>query len=165
MFYNNILSNYIESNYDNIKTLLKKEWYKMKHKNFDEDIFHNTLLKCMDKFNSSKFNENDFIAYLVSSFKTNVIREDSYFINSTKDNKDVATIKKEIFDNCTIDYEYLLNDICEIFNKEYANILEDWLNGCTIKELNQLYNKKNCRYIVDKIRKYILDNYSREEFI
>ena len=165
MFYNEFLSNYIEANYDDIKTLLKKEWYKMKHKSFDDDIFHNTLLKCMDKFNSSNFIENDFIAYLVSSFKTNVIREDNYFVNSTKDNKDVATIKKEVFDNCTIDYENLLIDICENFNKEYANILEDWLNGCTIKELNQLYNKKNCRYIVDKIRKYILDNYSREEFI
>ena len=34
MFYNDILSNYIEANYDTIKTLLKKEWFKMKHKNF-----------------------------------------------------------------------------------------------------------------------------------
>ena len=165
MFYENILSNYIEANYDNIKTLLKKEWFKMKHKNFDEDIFHNTLIKCMDKFNSTMFNENEFMAYLVSSFKMNVIREENYFINSTKDNKDVNTIKKEIFDNSNIDYNNLLIDICENFNKEYTNIFQDWLDGCTIKELNQLYNKKNCRYIIDKIRKYILENYTREEFI
>ena len=123
MFYNNILSNYIEANYDNIKTLLKKEWFKMKHNNFDEDIFHNTLIKCMDKFNSTMFNENEFMAYLVSSFKMNVIREENYFINSTKDNKDVNTIKKEIFDNSNIDYNNLLIDICENFNKEYTNIL------------------------------------------
>ena len=165
MVCNDILSNYIEANYDNIKTLIKKEWYKMKHIKFDEDIFHNTLIKCMEKFNSPNFNENDFMAYLVSSFKTNTIREDSYFTNSKRDDKDVMTIKKEIFDNCSIDIDNLLSDICETFNREYCDILIDWLDGCTIKELNQLYNKKNCRYIIDKIRKYILENYTREEFI
>lgn len=165
MLNNNILSNYIEVNYDSIKTLLKKEWYKMKQSKFDEDIFHSTLIKCMEKFDSSIFNENDFMAYLVSSFKTNTIREDGYFNNCKRDNKDVMTIKKEVFDNYSVDINNLLTDICENFNKDYCNIFIDWLDGATIKELNEQYNKKNCRYIIDKIRKYVIENYDREEFI
>ena len=43
MLNNNILSNYIEVNYDSIKTLLKKEWYKMKQSKFDEDIFQSAI--------------------------------------------------------------------------------------------------------------------------
>ena len=48
---------------------------------FDEDIFHDTLLACMEKVTD----ESQFMNYLFISFKTNLSREKQYHRNSMRD--------------------------------------------------------------------------------
>lgn len=165
MFSNSNLNRYVISNYDYIKTILQKEWFKMKRKEFNEDVFHDTLLKCMKKFETKKFIEKEFMAYTVRSFQTNVLRYNLYFENSKRDSKEVTSIKKEISDNETIDFGLLYKKITTKYSQEYCNIFIDWIDGNTIKELNKKYNRKNCRYIIDKVKRFIVQNYSRDDFV
>ena len=62
MTYTIILKNYIDKNYGVLKTLAQREWYKTRYTDFNEDTFHDTLIKCMDKFNNSS-KISDFIPY------------------------------------------------------------------------------------------------------
>lgn len=164
MVTNNNLFNYINHNYNKIKTLLKKEWYKIKQTQFDDDIFHDTLLKCIEKFDNTNFVESEFMAYIVRSFQNNTLRNDMYFINTKRDEKEITTIKQTIEYKDSIDIDMLYNNISSKFSLVYCKIFSDWLEGRTIKDLNQKYNKTNCRYIIDKIKQYILQNYSRNDF-
>ena len=83
--YNDDLTKFVNSQYKALHKMLKYEWRKMETSEFDEDIFHDTLLKCMDKFNNvDKFDENEFKAYITSAFKMNVIRTPT------------VTLKKEV---------------------------------------------------------------------
>ena len=150
------LINYIDKEYRNLYKLSRIEWKKMKICDFNIDIFHDTLLKCIVKFNDNT-DFNDFIPYFIKAFRINVIREDAYhykskridnspMINEPLSNQDIET---------QIDFNLILCDVCERFGREYCNIFEDWLSGFTIKELNEMYLHINVRYVIDKIRLYL----------
>lgn len=163
MFTDNI-NNYINTKYDEIKSILKREWFKRKTIQFDEDIFHDTLIKCVEKFSKGCFEESEFMPYIIRSFQNNIVRNEMYFVNAKRDKSDVTTIKQPIFDSYNIDIKLVLETITKTFSELYCNIFLDWLDGCTIKELNELYGRNNCRYVVDKIRKFILEKYNHNEF-
>ena len=60
---------FIGKNYELIKKSLKKELRKNRNLEFDEDVFHDTLLKCIEKYDEPKFqNDEEFIAYIIVSF-------------------------------------------------------------------------------------------------
>ena len=157
--YNDDLKIYINENYDIIYKMLKYEWRKMENIEFDEDIFHETLIKCMDKFNDRTFNENDFKAYLTSAFKMNVIRNKQYFNNAMKSNADVETLDSTITNQFNCDFNIIIEDVKEKFGEVECEKFLDWLENKSIKEINETYNCKNSRYLIDKIREYVKNTY------
>lgn len=161
MTYTIILKNYIDKNYEVLKTLAQREWYKTKCTDFNEDTFHDTLIKCMDKFNnSSKF--SDFIPYFIKSFRINIIRESLYHINANRYDcmdDDIKDVLYESHIENVIDYNTLLSDVCEKFGRTQCEMFEDWLNGFNIRELNEMYGLTTARYIIEKIRRYVSENY------
>lgn len=157
--YTDVLNRYINSNYKSIKKMLKVEWRKMETSEFDEDIFHDTLIKCMDKFNDKDFIEDEFKAYIVSSFKMNVIRSKQYYNVSMKSNDDVETLDSCISNKLDVDYNIIIRDIRETFGDENCEKFLDWLENKSIKEINETYNCNNSRYLIDKIRNYVKDKY------
>ena len=166
MRYNAQLSEYINRNYNKLVSLLRNEWRKMKNtQSFNEDIFHDTLMKCMERFNDEEFDENIFRAYLVSSFKTNVYRERLYHFNSCRCDADIE--KLDIFEKerVSIDYNIIMDDVFSKFGSDNYNKFIDWTEGSTIKELNEKYGVNNCRYVIDKIKDYILQNYTKESLL
>ena len=158
--YNNDLNQFINTNYHNLYKMLKYEWRKMESSEFDEDIFHDTLIKCMDKFNDRKFDENEFKAYITSSFKMNVIRSKQYYDVSMKSDTDVETLDSTVTMQINCDFNTIINDIKEKFGNESCEKFLDWLEDKSIKEINEMYNCKNSRYLIDKIKDYIKNKYN-----
>lgn len=158
-----ILQEYINNQYENLKKILKREYRKLETSEFDEDIFHETLIKCIDIFKTKEtFDENEFKAYLTASFKTNVIRDAQYYSNSMRSNTNIENLDNLSNYKDNIDFELILENIKNTFGIENYNKFMDWLENKSIQEINENYNCKNSRYIIDKIRNYIKDNYNDE---
>ena len=157
--YNDDLNQFINTNYHNLYKMLKYEWRKMESSEFDEDIFHDTLIKCMDKFNDRKFDENEFKAYITSSFKMNVIRSKQYYDVSMKSDTDVETLDSAVTMQFNCDFNTIIKDIKEKFGNESCEKFLDWLEDKSIKEINELHGCKNSRYTIDKIKQYIKNQY------
>lgn len=158
--YNDDLNKYINTNYEQLRKMLKYEWRKMETTEFDEDIFHDTLIKCMDKFNDKEFIENDFKAYIVTSFKMNVIRSKQYHDNSMRSDTDIETIDYEETNQFNCDFVLILKDVKETFGSDSYEKFLDWLEDKSIKEINEEYNCKNTRYLIDKVKEYIKSKYN-----
>lgn len=159
----NELQKYINNHYNEIKRTLKKEYRKLNTSDFDEDIFHETLIKCIEIFETKEtFNENDFMPYIITAFKTNVIRSAQYFSNSMKSNTDVENINVETNNKIDIDFNLILNDVKNTFGYENYEKFMDWIENKSIKEINENYNCNNSRYIIDKIRNYINKTYNND---
>lgn len=157
--YTDDLNQYINTNYNSIYKMLKYEWRKMETSEFDEDMFHETLMKCMDKFNDKDFNENEFKAYITSSFKMNVIRSKQYFNVSMRSDTDIETIDSTIVNKFNCDFNIIIEDVKEKFGVENCEKFLDWLEDKSIKKINEYYNCKNTRYLIDKIRSYVKEKY------
>ncbi|MBR6516381.1 MAG: sigma-70 family RNA polymerase sigma factor [Bacilli bacterium] len=161
---------FISENYDLIKKTLKRELRNNRNLNFDEDIFHDTILRCMEKYSDVKFeNEEEFIAYIIVSFKTNLKRDKLYAVNSKRYDGELEDYASEIKDNNNnkqnIDVNIILEEINNKFGEDVKNKTYDWLIcQMTISEINKKYNCKNSRYIIDKIKEYIKQTYSINDF-
>lgn len=154
--YSNAMSKYINLNYEYIKMIVSSNG------TINEDVFHDTLIKCMDKFNNrEEIKNNDFVPYFVKSFKNNMLRNKLYSNNSNIEfYEDIEQIS--IIDNDCLsefDIEIILEDIRDKFGKDYNDKFIDWLDNLTISDINRKHNCKNSRYVIDKIRNYIADNY------
>lgn len=158
--YSDGLSRYINSNYDSIKRMLNNEWRKMESEEFNEDIFHDTLIRCMDKFTDRDFIEDEFKAHITSSFKMNVIRSKQYFDVSMRSDTDVETVDSLVSDKFNCDFNIILEDVKDTFGEESYEKFLDWLEDKSIKEINETYNCKNSRYLIDKIKDYIKKKYN-----
>lgn len=157
------IQEYINNQYENIKKMLKKEYRKIESSEFDEDIFHETLIKCIDIFkNKETFDDNEFKAYLTASFKTNVIRDKQYHVNSMKSDVNIENIDNNAIYKDNIDFSLVIEDIKITFGYENYEKFMDWLENKSIQEINETYNCKNSRYIIDKIRNYIKNEYNNE---
>lgn len=162
---------FISQNYELIKKTLKKELRKNRNLEFDEDVFHDTILKCMEKHSDMKFNnEEEFLSYIIVSFKTNLKREKLYAYNATKYDGEIdltnLDIKDTNYNKNNIDIDIILDKIEKEFGEDIANKAYDWIIcQLTIKEINEKYNCKNARYIIDKVKDFIERNYSRNDFL
>lgn len=157
--YNKELNDYVNINYKSLYKMLNYEWRKMESIEFNEDIFHETLIKCMDKFNDKKFNENEFKAYITTSFKMNIIREKQYHVNLMKSDTDVETLNYFITNNFNCDFHIIMDGIKEKFGKLNYEKFLDWLENKTIKEINEKYKCNNTRYLIDKIKIFVKNEY------
>ena len=158
------INEFISANYNKIKTTLKKEWHKLETEAFDEDVFHDTLIKCMEQLKDKELPSSEIISYIVAAFKTNTIREKSYAFNKYKADDEIDTIRIETTPRNDIDFNFILSEVCQKFGKSDYEVFLDWLDGMTIKELNEKYNKTNLRYVIERIKKYIKEFCQNEKW-
>lgn len=161
---------FIGNNYELIKKTLKKELRKNRNLEFDEDVFHDTLLKCIEKYDELKFqNDDEFIAYIIVSFKTNLKRDKLYAVNAKRYDGEIEDFDSTFeYDEpkLNMDTNILIEKINKVFGEDTKNKMVDWLiNQLTIKEINKKYNCNNARYTIDKVKEYIKQNYSRKDFL
>lgn len=132
------------------------DWHQVSTEPFNEDIFHDTLLKCIEKFeNKDMENDSEFVSYLRSAFKTNIMREKLYFRNLQSADVPLENIYKPTTPHYNIDMVLVLNKVEIEFGKLQCEQFQEWVEGASIKELNEKYNISNMRYVIDKIRKYV----------
>ena len=151
-----ITHEYINQNYNKLKNWLMWDWHQMSIEPFDEDIFHDTLLKCIEKFeNKDMENDSEFVSYLRSAFKTNALREKLYFRNLQSADVPLENIYRPTTPNYNIDMKLVLEKVEKEFGKIACEQFQEWVEGSSIKELNEKYNCSNMRYVMDKIRQFV----------
>lgn len=161
---NGTINEVIEKQYAYILKCCKHECVKNNKVAFDEDVFHDTLLKCIEQLNNKELKQEDVIAYIISSFKTNILRDGQYARNSKKSDNDPYIIIIPVSEKNKIDIGLVKEQLYSVFETLEADIFSDWLEGYTIKELNEKYEIKNARYIIDQIKDYIKQYYTLADF-
>ena len=154
---------FMETNYDILRNILLKEWRHRSNAPFDEDLFHDTLIKCMDKFpNSDEKSESDFIAYTVKAFQYNFCRKRLYHDVSKNVDAEVEHIQIESKMKLDIDIDIVLEYVKSQFGELPALQFADWINDQTIKQLNAKYNCTNARHVIDRIRVAVYEHFMNE---
>lgn len=156
---------FISTNYDKVKASLTMEWYKREKAEFDEDVYHDTLIKCIERLKNKNFEPSEIMHYIVVSFKTNMLRDKTYACNKYRATDDIETIKVETDSKNDFDFNLILSSIYKKFGKNYHEIFLDWLNGMTIKELNKKYDKTNMRYVIERIKDFIKKTFKQDILI
>ena len=77
--------NYIGDNYDKVKRNLLKLCNGFNEELFDEDIFHDTIIKIDKHLGKKLLNDCEYEKYMCKSFRTNLVREKLYHRNSKTD--------------------------------------------------------------------------------
>ena len=154
------MDKYINENYYQLKTDLVK-YCNYNGLKFDEDIFHNTIIGCMDKVNDI----DNFKNYLFISFKNNLNREKQYHRNLLReelpDNYELSDNYEVSTDNTESLIEY--NSIQELlrnkFGEKMLELFNKHISGYSVRELEQLYNCKQLTYKLNKMKQYCKENY------
>ena len=157
------IADVVELEYNYMKRCASQEWSKHNKTALDEDLFHDTLLKCIEQMNNKNLMKEEIIAYIISSFKTNMLRETKYARHTKKDDSDVMNCVIPISDKCSIDIGMVKERILQNFENKDFDMFCDWLQGYTIKEINKKYQSTSARYIIDKIKLYIQKHYKLED--
>lgn len=150
---------FITGHYEKLKKIAFKELAFLSSTELCEDIFHDTLLKCITQLELNNIKEEEFIPYFTKSIKLNGWRELKYAENALRDDNECDFGELEEYSNemdlAYIDYDYIMNQIQENFNEEYKNIFVLWTENYTVQEINKNFNINNARYIIDKVREWL----------
>ena len=148
------MDKYINENYYQLKKDLVK-YCKYNGLKFDEDIFHNTIIGCMDKVDDV----DNFKNYLFISFKNNLNREKQYHRNLLRDelpdNYEASVNNTESL----IEYNDIQRLLRNKFGEEMLELFNKHISGYSVRELEQLYNCKQLTYKLNKMKQYCKENY------
>ena len=130
---------------------------------FNEDVFHDTVLKSYDLLVDNKIdipNETNAMAYLYSAYRLNVYRYRLYSNNKPK--LEIEETHK-IYDNGA-EYKCDIILIKEKLNSKFDNkiidIFLEHLAGSSINHLQEKYNINNLKYKFKLITSYIKNEWS-----
>lgn len=134
---------------------------------FDEDIFMNTILFCMNTFKNQEAKNDDIDKYFWKAFKYNTIlfneRNKTQYFQDIEDIDD--TIEDEEYSNDRYDIVDIIKGEVE---KEFGKtILDVWLlhicEGYTYEDLEKMgYDKAFLHNSFRKIKRHILTNYANK---
>ena len=147
----------ISSQYDAIKKSFQLNMSKTKIE-FNEDVFHDTLLKCCETYKDDNADIKKMKAYFWMAFKTNMLN----MVQRRKHIEDIDSLRN--FD--IIDDEYIMeiDEFVEIvrdelymeFGKEVSDLwLKHVANNEHYESLEKESGVENIHYQFKKIRKYI----------
>lgn len=159
----------VSANYEEIKKTFIGNMSSLKME-FDEDIFHDTLLNCCRVYKDDTKNVEKVKAYFWVAFKTNML-------NKQKRCKHMENID-ELEDFDIIDEEYVpeMDDLVELVRNELYEEFGQEISDMWFKHviMNETYEKlqeetdvHNIHYQFKKIRKYIRNELPKknEKFI
>lgn len=150
---------FITGHYEKLKKIAFKELAFLSSTDSIEDIFHDTLLKCITQMELNNITEEEFIPYFTKSIKLNGWRELKYAENALRDENGCDFGELEKYSSETeitcIDYDYIMNQIEEKFDEKYKNIFMLWTHNYTVQEINKKLNINNARYVIDKVKNWL----------
>ena len=158
---------FIDKEYTLLKKTAKYEWRRKSNEEFNEDIFHDTLVKCITHLEDKTMTKEEIIAYFVGAFQINCLRENMYACNSKRSEEEIGDIEidgETTISSLSMDYKIILKKIEIIFGKEYKEIFKMSMEGYSVKEITEETNYKTVRYKLDTMKNWIKKNYSLKDF-
>lgn len=114
----------VADDYDAIKARFKA-WTGLNKMGFDEDIFHDTILRCGETFASEDTSKEVCLQYLWKSYKNNLVRETQYSRNRNRESLDGA---EDVPCEDPTFTDELLKELTEAFPEEDMNLFFDYIN-------------------------------------
>lgn len=149
---------FINNNYDQEKNKLKNLCGKFNTILFDEDIFHDTIIKVNDIIDCHHYSKDVYEKYMCSSFRTNLVREKLYHRNSMAEHtfnfEGIEPFTHPYVDSI-IDLDIVINILNKKFGKGLTLFYIDWLSGYDIKEAMKKHNVNSGYYYIEKITSFI----------
>lgn len=157
------ISKCIEVRYDLGKTVALDMWDKPKDKMSFEDIFHDTLYRCMKSLGQRKMPEEELHAYFFKAFRINMVRHFKYAYNKLQSGIEVESmlIPTIPYYDGHLDGFDMLNLVKDKFGSEAQKMLWYQLQGHTYRTLNEMYGKDSY-YLLNKIKNYLKSYYDKE---
>ena len=115
-----------------------------------EDTFHDVIIKCIEKFEDKIISNEEAIKYSWTAYINSILNyidksnietdlDEEYDIEDTEYNNDIDNI-----------YNVILEDIKENFGNTGINMINDYLDGKTIKDKTKA--RKICKYLKTKYK-------------
>ena len=140
--------------YNELKEGLNKESRKCWSKPLDEDIFHDTIIKCIDTCKENELTPEQLKNYIFISYKRNYIREQEYARNKNRsdlpEGYDIS-----VLDNINIDYEFVKKKVIEVFGEDEWRLFEDYIYGSKVSDIERDNSEKGLYYRFNKIKNYV----------
>jgi hypothetical protein len=112
--------------------------------------------------NVQSLTKNHVLSYYCKSVRTNYIRNLMYSYNKDRDDgefdESIYKLNEENNDS-KIDYDIIIYDIERKFGKDSLQQFSEFVQGYTLREINEKWNINNADYIIRKIREYIKANF------
>jgi len=145
---------YMGKNYTSIKKQLQQ------YKNFDEDVFHNTIIRCNEiaDENVLKFRSpNDMYRYFIGAYKTNLLREKMYYYQKNVTHPDEMTDNgAETGADAAVDITIINDDIRLTFGERLQQAYMRYVTENTsIAKLQKELGIKNLKQRFHDIKDYI----------
>lgn len=145
---------WIAKMYNELKNGLSRESQKCWSKPLDEDVFHDTIIKCVDTCKKNELTIEQLKNYIFISYKRNYLRELEYARNKNK----IDLPKEfdiEVDDKYNTDYNFIKSKIIENFGEKEWELFEDYIYGAKVSEIERENDEKGLYYRFNKIKNYI----------
>lgn len=140
--------------YEELKRGLNTESQRCWSRPIDEDIFHDTIIKCIDTCKGNELTVDQLRNYIFISYKRNYVREQEYARNKNKVElpKDFDI---ESLDESGVDYQFIKSKVIETFGENEWKLFEDYIYGAKISEIERDSQEKGLYYRFNKIKSYV----------
>lgn len=146
----------IEREYETVsKNYFKTVANKNLSREDNEDIFHDTIIKCDKILEGKDINEDEMKSYLYKSLKTNGYREAEYYRNKEKTNCRPPEFNEPPAQETQYDLKQIQTYIRDKYGQNMLDIINKRMEGYTIKELEESTGKKGLNYKINKILKKV----------
>lgn len=158
---------YMGDNYYNIKNKLQLLCNGFNDVLFDEDIFHDTIIKVDTAIDTKRFDKSVYEKYMCKSFRTNLVRDKLYHRNSMTDHPEswdgIEPYTLPYVEH-TIDFGYVIKILNKSFGVTLTKAYIDWLSGYTVKEIANNYDLDSGYYYITKMTNFIRE-YHKKDFM
>lgn len=146
----------IEREYETVsKNYFKTVANKNLSREENEDIFHDTIIKCDKLLEGRDINEDEMKLYLYKSLRTNGYREAEYYRNKEKLNCEIPELNEPPTQETQYDLKQIQTFIRDKYGQDMLDIINKRMEGYTIKELEKSTGKKGLNYKINKILKKV----------
>lgn len=142
--YNEAYWKMVVENYDTLKKKINGWTRKYYNEKINEDIFHDTILRCEKIYEFLKDPPEDLLKYMFSAYKFNHSRDKLYARNSNLNIDEVFEDAEQVEDSFDIDSNLQKEEYIKIITKRYGNFLGniflEHIDGTNISELEKKYH-------------------------